>query len=157
MCTYLIIMWTQEFTTDVTYDNESLYMDMFDVDFSPLRNTTFVTKTKEIFSMTGFTVEMKRSPTPYYMNVFLPTALLTITSFIGFLIPADLVPGRMALLVTIFLMLVNISSTERERGPAVSSTGCFISLRTSVGLTLILAVPLTVQFCLGRLDFGRNG
>ena len=108
----------------MTYDKESLYMDMFDVDFSPLRNTTFATKTNEMFSMTGFTVAMKRSPTPYYMNVFLPTALLTITSFMGFLIPADLVPGRMALLVTIFLMLVNISSTERERGPAVSSSYC---------------------------------
>ena len=117
----MYLLWMQEFTTNVTYDKESLYMDMFDVDFSPLSNTTFVTKTEEIFSMTGFTVEMKRSPTPYYMNVFLPTALLTITSFIGFLIPADLVPGRMALLVTIFLMLVNISSTERERGPAVST------------------------------------
>ena len=43
------------------------------------------------------------------------------TSFIGFLIPADKVPGRMALLVTIFLMLVNISNTELNRGPVVST------------------------------------
>ena len=55
------------------------------------------------------------------MNTYLPTALLTIASFISFLIPADVVPGRMALLVTIFLiMLVNIRATERRMGPVVS-------------------------------------
>ena len=54
------------------------------------------------------------------MNTYLPTALLTIASFISFLIPVDVVPGRMALLVTIFLMLVNIRATERRMGPFVS-------------------------------------
>ena len=34
--------------------------------------------------------------------------------------PVDKIPGRMALLVTTFLMLVNISSTERNKGPVVS-------------------------------------
>ena len=33
--------------------------------------------------------------------------------------PVDKIPGRMALLVTTFLMLVNISSTERNKGPVV--------------------------------------
>ena len=103
----------------MTYKTEILYMDMFDIYFSPLRDKTYLTQTKEMFSLAGFLVTMKRSPMPYYMNVYLPTGLLTITSLIGFLIPPDIVPGRMALLVTIFLMLVNISSTERNRGPAV--------------------------------------
>ena len=94
-------------------------MDMFDVRFGPLREKVYTTQTKQEFSLAGFVIDMRRSQTPYYMNVYLPTALLTITSFIGFLIPADIVPGRMALLVTIFLMLVNISSTERSRGPVV--------------------------------------
>ena len=70
-------------------------------------------------SRAGFAVEFKRSSFPFFVNTYLPTAMLTIISFIGFLIPVDMVPGRMALLVTIFLMLVNISSTERSRGPIV--------------------------------------
>ena len=70
-------------------------------------------------SMSGFELVLKRSPIPFLMNVYLPTSLLTIISFIGFVIPVDLVPGRMALLVTIFLMLVNMSSTERNKGPRV--------------------------------------
>ena len=58
------------------------------------------------------------------MNTYLPTFLLTMISFIGFLIPVDAVPGRMALLVTTFLMLVNISSTEKDRGPEVRQEQC---------------------------------
>ena len=70
-------------------------------------------------SLSGFALELKRNPIPYLTNTYLPTTLLTLISFIGFVIPVDIVPGRMALLVTIFLMLVNMSSTERIRGPEV--------------------------------------
>ena len=94
-------------------------MDMFDVSFTPLKNTT-LNMNNEVFSVTGFVVTMKRSPTPFYINVYLPTGLLTIASLIGFIIPVGAEEGRrMGLLVTVFLMLVNISSTERNRGPAV--------------------------------------
>ena len=74
---------------------------------------------KEAFSLIGFLVELKRNTSPFYTNTYLPSGLLTVISFIGFVIPVDMVPGRMALLVTIFLMLVNISTTERNRGPIV--------------------------------------
>ena len=80
-----------------------------------------ILKNDEIYSLSGFTFTLDRCITPFFMNIYLPTSLLTIASFIGFLIPVDKVPGRMALLVTIFLMLVNISSTERSKGPVVSS------------------------------------
>ena len=104
----------------MTYKKESLHMDMFDIGFNPLSDTTYQTPTKEEFSMAGFIVTIKRSPSPYYINVYLPSALLTITSFIGFLFPIGMEEGRQtAWLVTIFLMLVNISSTERNRGPGV--------------------------------------
>ena len=73
------------------------------------------------YPTTGFTVELRRSPAPFYTNTYLPTGLLTLASFIGFVIPVEIVPGRMALLVTTFLMLVNIKSTERYVGPVVSS------------------------------------
>ena len=56
------------------------------------------------------------------MNTLLPTLMLTVMSFISFLIPVEMVPGRMALIVTLFLMFVNIKSTEQSRGPLVSKT-----------------------------------
>ena len=95
----------------------------FNVLVEKLANNKYFTKeTNETFSRSGFTLILERSPTPFFMNIYLPTALLTVSSFIGFLIPVEVVPGRMALLVTTFLMLVNISSTERNRGPVVRQT-----------------------------------
>ena len=35
----------------------------------------------------------------------------------SFLIPPEIVPGRMALLVTLLLTLVNISGAEKAKGP----------------------------------------
>ena len=75
----------------------------------------------ETFALAGFRIDFKRARGPFIMNVFLPTGMLTFISFIGFLIPVDIVPGRMALLVTIFLMLVNISSQEHNKRPMVRS------------------------------------
>ena len=37
--------------------------------------------------------------------------MFVIVSWISFLVPADIVPGRMTLLVTVFLVLVNIFNT----------------------------------------------
>ena len=45
----------------------------------------------------------------------------------SFLIPSDLVPGRMSLLITTLLMLINISSSARENSP-VSDTFSLIDL-----------------------------
>jgi hypothetical protein len=39
------------------------------------------------------------------------SGLFVIVSWISFLIPMDVIPGRMALLVTLFLVLVNIFNT----------------------------------------------
>ena len=109
----------QEFKTKVDLadraDNEN-----FDVDLDELENYLhFDTDTNETFSKTGFTLILKRRPTRFFINIYIPTALLTVASFIGFLIPVEMVPGRMALLVTIFLMLVNVSNTEQDKGPVV--------------------------------------
>ena len=113
----------QEFVTTVGTGPEGVHNVKFNVFVDKLAsNTYFSPDTNETFSRSGFNLILERSPTPFFMNIYLPTALLTISSFIGFLIPVEVVPGRMALLVTTFLMLVNISSTERNRGPVVRQT-----------------------------------
>ena len=37
--------------------------------------------------------------------------MFVVVSWISFLVPPDIVPGRMALLVTVFLVLINIFNT----------------------------------------------
>ena len=70
-------------------------------------------------SVAGFKLRLKRRYTPIFFNTYFPIMMLILISFIGFFIPVHIIPGRMALLVTIFLMLVNISSSEMTDGPMV--------------------------------------
>ena len=44
----------------------------------------------------------------FRFTYYLPSTLFVITSWVSFLIPPEVVPGRMALLVTLFLVLINI-------------------------------------------------
>ena len=104
-------------TTDLEHIYNVNTTEMFELDFRHLTNNL----TRWNRSLSGFEVTMKRVPAPFYFNTFLPTTILTLISFIGFVIPVEKVPGRTALLVTIFLMLVNISSTEKKRGPVVKT------------------------------------
>ena len=100
--------------------------EKFDLEVEKLENYEHMSMdTNETFSTSGFTLILKRNPTPFFMNIYLPTGLLTLLSFIGFLIPVEMVPGRMALIVTLFLMFVNIKSTEQSRGPMVSKAVAF--------------------------------
>ena len=127
----------QKFST--TVNKESLHDEKFDILLEPLNKSWYIsTSSQQNVSLSGFTAILKRSSTTYLTNTYLPTALLTLASLIGFLIPVDMVPGRMALLVTIFLMLVNIRSTEKRTGPVVSKPTFEHSNQSSLNHTLSL-------------------
>ena len=91
----------------------------FEVTFKELLNETMVFRTLYERSVAGFQFSLKRRRNPILINTYLPCMMLLLISFIGFFIPVDMIPGRMALLVTIFLMLVNISTSEKTNGPNV--------------------------------------
>ena len=114
--------------------------EKFDLSLEKLNSGTYFNRdTNETFSTSGFTIILERSPARFFVNIYLPTFLLTIASFIGFLIPVEMVPGRMALLVTIFLMLVNVSSTEQNRGPVVRTILMTFQSATLLILNLTIA------------------
>ena len=48
---------------------------------------------------------------------YLPSGLFVVVSWVSFLIPPEVVPGRMALLVTLFLVLINIFNTITNISP----------------------------------------
>ena len=53
----------------------------------------------------------------YIINYYLPSGLVVIVSWIGFLIPMEVVLGRMSLLAILFLILVNIFNTVATNTP----------------------------------------
>ena len=69
------------------------------------------------FSLAGFEMILHRYVSTYIITYYLPSGLFVIVSWISFLIPMDVIPGRMALLVTLFLVLVNIFNTVTTNTP----------------------------------------
>ena len=50
-------------------------------------------------------------------QVYLPTFMFVIVSWVSFLVKPEVVPGRMAMLVTLFLVLINIFNSVRSVSP----------------------------------------
>jgi len=69
------------------------------------------------FSLAGFEMTLERHYTSYIITYYLPSGLFVVVSWISFLIPPDIVPGRMALLITLFLVLVNIFNNINSNSP----------------------------------------
>ena len=69
------------------------------------------------FSLAGFEMVLSRYVSTYIITYYLPSGLFVIVSWISFLIPMEVIPGRMALLVTLFLVLVNIFNTVTTNTP----------------------------------------
>ncbi len=59
-------------------------------------------------SVVGFTITLKRRSMPYFLQYYLPAIAIVILSQMSFLISPQQLPGRVALLVTLFLVLTNI-------------------------------------------------
>ena len=53
-------------------------------------------------------MKLTRNMQKYLYIYYLPSGLFVVVSWVGFLIPPEVVPGRMAMLITLFLVLTNI-------------------------------------------------
>ena len=98
--------------------NAKATVSNFEISFKKFVNDTIMVEDLSK-SVAGFQFSLKRRRNHIVILTYLPCMMLLLISFIGFFIPVTMIPGRMALLVTIFLMLVNISSSEKANGPNV--------------------------------------
>jgi len=74
-----------------------------------------------VYSAAGFQVKLQRKQMQFVVQVYLPSAMFVIVSWVSFLVKPEVVPGRMAMLVTLFLVLINIFNSVREQAPISSS------------------------------------
>ena len=75
----------------------------------------------EFYSVHGFNILLRRSIHRIIPRTFLPTGLLVMLSWVSFVIDPSIVPGRMALLVTLLLVLINISNGLTNEIPMSNS------------------------------------
>jgi len=71
------------------------------------------------FSLAGFQFSFKRHMAKYVWNYHFPSGLFVLVSWVSFLISPSVVPGRMGLLVTLFLVLTNMFNTINTVSPTV--------------------------------------
>lgn len=82
----------------------------YDVKISELKPeaTFFVPAETGNYSVTGFEMTLTRRMSHYMITYYLPSSLFVVVSWTSFLIPSEDIQGRMALLVTLFLVLVSL-------------------------------------------------
>ena len=72
-----------------------------------------------LFSVAGFQLVLARKVSFYIITFYLPSGLFVVISWISFLVNPECIPGRMSLLITIFLVLINIFNTIQTNSPQV--------------------------------------
>lgn len=69
------------------------------------------------YSMYSLEIHLTRFVSPYLLNVYLPTGIFVLMSWISFFIPAKIIAARITLLITICLVLINSFNDATERIP----------------------------------------
>ena len=73
------------------------------------------------FTTCGVNILLNRTKVQILFQVYVPTTLLAIVSWVSFTIKPEIVPGRMGLLATIFLVLINIFNGAKSAAPSSTS------------------------------------
>ena len=76
----------------------------------------------QFYSVVGFELVLKRYYVLHIMSYYIPCKLFVIMSWISFIIPPKVIPGRMTLLITLLLVLVNLFGTVITKQPSSNST-----------------------------------
>ncbi len=64
------------------------------------------------FSLAGFEMVLSRHVSHYIINYYLPSGLFVVVSWISFLVPADVIPGRIRILCTLAIVCKTFPSKE---------------------------------------------
>lgn len=74
------------------------------------------------YAACGFEVLLKRKHEPLVYQVYIPCILFVTVSWISFIIDPKVVPGRMSLLVILFLVIINVFNNVKASAPAAASS-----------------------------------
>ena len=69
------------------------------------------------YTRCGFAIVFTRSKTQLFFQVYFTAGMLVVVSWASFLINPDIVPGRMGLLVTLLLVLINVFNGFKNSSP----------------------------------------
>ena len=96
------------------------------------------------YSVAGIEITLKRKMDHYIISWYLPSGIFVIVSWISFLVPPEIVPGRMALLITVLLLLVNNFNSITAKIPKADRL-------TSIETYIIVCIFFVFATLLGRI------
>ena len=88
-----------------------------------------ITPSNGRYAMCGFNILLRRKRRQTFFQVYFTTILFVAVSWVSFIINPDIVPGRMGLLVTIFLVLTNIFIGVNSTAPSsddLNAIDCYL-------------------------------
>ena len=99
----------------------------------------------------GFSVRMKRIIRPFMMKYYIPCIAIVLVSEIGFMVPLTAIPGRVALLVTQFLTLINLFIFQISDSPSSSDLNILGEyLLVSLGFVVAAMAEFALVILLNR-------
>ena len=102
----------------------------------------------------GFEIALWRKKSQIFVQVYLTSGLLVVLAWVSFIIPPDVVPGRMGLLVTVFLMLITLFISVKRDAPP--SNG-FLNAADMFVVACICHVFLgCIEYAFVLLGFGKT-
>ena len=104
------------YLTDMAQNDQLTWLEP-QITSEKLTNSDYDVQIENTKSPIGFNLELKRKPTVYLYTHFLPCALMVVVSWVSFSVKVDAIPGRLGLLITLLLMMINLTSSTARTIP----------------------------------------
>ena len=116
------------------------FWSKFDIDIKKYANQTFKIENKTL-AVSGFVFYINRKSATYQWTYFIPCSLMVVLSWMSFLIKPDVVPGRVGLLLTLLLMVINLSNTVSRTSPVSGRLNPLLTwIQTSIAFVFLALV-----------------
>ena len=107
------------------------------------------------YSVTGLQMKLVRNSQKYLYIYYLPSGLFVVVSWVSFLIPPEVIPGRMAMLITLFLVLINIFNIVTSNSPNVEGMTAIAAWMLAC-ILFVFGALLAYAFLLGKRTMLRQ-
>ena len=129
----------QESTEETTINLE--YLPTFEpLETNMTYSATDAVLTERSYSFVGFTLTLKRVFIKHLLSYYLPSLIMVAVSWTSFIIPPEVVPARMALLITVLLVLVNLLGAIIDKQPP-----------SAFPTSLVIWISICIVFASGAL------
>ena len=133
-------------TEKYKYDNGRQRSLQYSIEIDSLPETSreFKYESKR-YAICGFKILLNRTRGQTFFQVYLTSIIFVVVSWVSFIIKPEVVPGRMALLVTTLLVLINIFNGVKANAPTSTSLNAVdLYLVVCIGLVFLALVEFAI-------------